>query len=221
MIIKKRQLFIDSPYILSKTETIQDPIELLKKAEQELQNAQQQADQIINNAQIKAREIVENAKKESQEILEKARKESLAVQNHIKATIQTLEKISEEFQKQLKSKIKDISTEITDILRILIKKISYREIEKIDYQKKIESILTKIVGMKNIKITMNASDFEKFPQLVEQFKSIGAEVIKSTTLKSGDIVIDTEIGVIDGTNQHVTEVMDQLLEEAFGHERSS
>lgn len=218
MIIKKRQLFIDSPYVISQRKVIEDPVEFLKKAEQVLQDAQKQADQIINNAQIQAQEIIENAKRESQNILEKTKKESLIAQNQIKASIQTLDKIVEEFQKQLKSKVNDISNELIEVLRILIKKIAYREIDKTDYQKKIESILTKVIGMNNIKVTMNTDDFKNFPQLVEQFKSVGVEIVKSNTLKSGDIIVDTEIGVIDGTKQYAIEIIDQLLEEVFGGE---
>lgn len=218
MIIKKRQLFMDSPYVLSQRKVIEDPVDFLKKAEQELQDAQRQADQIINNAQIQAQEIIENAKRESQNILEKAKKESLSVQNQIKASIQTLDKIVGEFQKQLKSKVSDISNELIEVLRILIKKIAYREIDKTDYQKKIENILTKVVGMNNIRVTMNTDDFRNFPQLVEQFKSVGVEIIESNTLKSGDIIVDTEIGVIDGTKQYAIEIIDQLLEEVFGRE---
>lgn len=218
MIIKKRQLFIDSPYILSQTKVTQDPAELLKRAEQELLDAQQEADQIINKAQMKAQEIIENAKKESQNILEKAKKESLMAQNQIKTTIQTVNKIIEEFQKQLKSKVIDISNQLVDVLHILIKKITYREIDKVDYERKIESILTKIVGMNNIKVTMSVDDFKNLPQLVEQFKAIGVEVTKSNTLKSGDVIVDTQIGIIDGTKQYAYEIIEQLLEEVFGRE---
>lgn len=218
MIIKKRQLFIDSPYVISQRRVIEDPVEFLKKAEQVLQDAQKQADQIINSAQIQAQEIIENAKRESQNMLEKTKKESLIAQNQIKVSIQTLDKIVEEFQKQLKSKVNDICSELTEILHILIKKIAYREIDKTDYQKKIENILTKVVGMNNIRVTMSTDDFRNFPQLVEQFKSIGVEIIKSNTLKSGDIIVDTEIGVIDGTKQYAIEIIDQLLEEVFGRE---
>ncbi len=218
MIIKKRQLFIDSPYIFSQTKVTQDPTELLKRAEQELLDAHQEADQIINKAQMKAQEIIENAKKESQNILEKAKKDSLMAQNQIKTTIQTVNRIIEEFQKQLKSKIIDISNQLVDVLYILIKKITYREIDKVDYERKIESILTKIIGMNNIKVTMSVDDFKNFSQLVEQFKALGVEVTKSNTLKSGDVIVDTQIGIIDGTKQYAHEIIEQLLEEVFGHE---
>lgn len=218
MIIKKRQLFIDSPYILSQTKVTQDPAELLKRAEQELLDAHQEADQIINEAQMKAQEIIENAKKESQNILEKAKRESLMAQNQIKTTIQTVNKIIEEFQKQLKSKVIDISNQLVDVLHILIKKITFREIDKVDYERKIESILTKIVGMNNVKVTMSVDDFKNLPQLVEQFKAIGMEVTKSNTLKSGDVIVDTQIGIIDGTKQYAYEIIEQLLEEVFGRE---
>ncbi|MFN3283029.1 MAG: FliH/SctL family protein [Pseudothermotoga sp.] len=239
MIIKKRQLFIDSPYVLSQTKVTQDPTELLKRAEQELLDAHQEAEQIINEARMKAQEIIENAKKESQNILEKAKKESLMAQNQnkhskkifekekkqsimahnqIKTTIQTVNKIIEEFQKQLKSKVIDISNQLVGVLHILIRKITYREIDKVDYERKIESILTKIIGMKNIKVTMSVDDFKNLPQLVEQFKAIGAEVTKSNTLKSGDVIVDTQIGIIDGTKQYAYEIVEQLLEEVFGRE---
>ncbi len=221
MIIKKRQLFIDSPCVLSQAKTVQDPAEFLKKAEQELNNAHRQAEQIINDAQTHAQKIVENAKKEAQSILENAKKEALTVQNQIKITSQILNKIAEEFQKQLRSKVSDISHQLTDVLYILVKKITYKEIDRVNYQEKIQNILNRIVGMSNIRVTMNANDFEDFPQLVEQFKSIGAEVVKSATLKRGDIIVDTEIGLIDGTNQYAIEIVDQILEEVFGHERSS
>ncbi|HOJ87972.1 MAG TPA: FliH/SctL family protein [Pseudothermotoga sp.] len=221
MIIKKRQLFIDSPYVFSQTKATEDPTELFKKAEQELRDAHEQANQIINEAQLKAKQIIENAKKDSQSILEKSKKEAELAQSQMKATVQTLNKIVEEFRKQLNSKIADISNELTEILHILTKKMAYREINKVDYQKKIENILSKIIGMSNIKVTMNTEDFESFPQIVEQFKSLGMELVKSAALKRGEIIVDTEIGVIDGTNQYLTQIIDQLLEEAFGSEPTS
>ncbi|MGB9820199.1 MAG: FliH/SctL family protein [Pseudothermotoga sp.] len=221
MIIKKRQLFIDSPYVFSQTKAPEDPTELFKKAEQELRDAHEQANQIINEAQLKAKQIIENAKKDSQSILEKSKKEAELAQSQMRATVQTLNKIVEEFRKQLNSKIADISNELTEILHILTKKMAYREISKVDYQKKIENILSKIIGMSNIKVTMNTEDFESFPQIVEQFKSLGMELVKSAALKRGEIVVDTEIGVIDGTNQYLTQIIDQLLEEAFGSEPTS
>ncbi|MEJ5228483.1 MAG: FliH/SctL family protein [Pseudothermotoga sp.] len=219
MIIKKRQLFIDSPYIANRVvKPTEDPAELLKKAEQQLKEAQEQAKKIVESAQLQAQSIVDEAKEQANKIVESAKKESLAIQNQIKTSTELLEKIVKKFNEELRSKTTEISNSLSEAVFLLVKKITYREIDKVDYQKRIEEILTRIVGMNNVKVTVNQSDFEAFPQMMEKLKTMGIEVVKSAKLQRGDILVDTEFGVIDATQGYLLKVIDQLFEEVFGSE---
>jgi len=217
VIIKKRQLFIDSPYIANRVAKLtEDPMELLKKAEQQLKEAQEQAKKIVESAQLQAQTIVDEAKEQAKKIVESAKKESLVIQNQIKTSTELLEKIVKKFNEELRSKITEISNSLSETVFELVRKITYREIDKVDYQKKIEEILAKIIGMNNVKVTVNQSDFETFPQIMEKLKALGIEVVKSTKLQRGDVLVDTELGVIDATKGYLLKVTSQLFEEVFG-----
>jgi len=45
---------------------------------------------------------------------------------------------------------------------------------------------------------------------------MGFEVVRSSSLKPGEVLVDTELGVLDGTNRAAVMLVERLIEEVFG-----
>ncbi len=219
MIIKKRQLFVDAPYIVSKGNSQGKLTDQSQKiVESIITEAEERAQKIILGAKDQANEIVENAKKESKRIIEEAQKRAEEIQKQIDRYYKQASVILSKFEEKLNSNLNEIAEELSDIVALLVEKITYRELDRVDLERKIHDILKKIVGMKSVKVTMNLIDFDQHKSLVEELESLGVEVNRSAELKQGEIIVDTEIGVINGTKQKARELVEQLVEEVFWSE---
>ncbi len=218
MIIKKRQLFLDAPYIITKQkkQEISDSDNEQINAALLISQAEKESEKIILEAKSRAEKIVEDSFKESQRILAEAQKQAEDIQRKAERKYHQVNAIISKFEEALNLNLAKISEDLTDIVALLIEKIVYRELDKTDFEKKIRDILRKVVGMKYVKVTMSLTDFEEHKLLVQEFESLGVEVSKSFELKPGEVIVDTEIGVINGTKQKAKELVEQLIEEVFG-----
>ncbi|AEH50146.1 FliH/SctL family protein [Pseudothermotoga thermarum] len=220
MIIKKRQLFIDAPYIISKSKEEKAKVEEEEKIdfEQFLAEAKKQAEKIILSAHEQAQRIIEEANAQSQRILQEAQIKAQQMQNQLKQKYQEALNIISKFEQNLNSALENISKDLSEVIALLVEKITYREIDKVNLEKKIAEILRKIVAMKSVKVTMSLEDFENHLQLVEQLEDSGVEVTRSSQLKPGEIIVETEVGIINGTREKTKQMVEQIIEEVLGVE---
>ncbi|MCX7813067.1 MAG: FliH/SctL family protein [Pseudothermotoga sp.] len=221
MIIKKKQLFIDAPCIVGGRKETQpenersfDPTEILQKAEK------------------KAQEIVEEAKREAEKILMEAREKQQKVLQEIEVERQQIKKRSQEvsqrlnvlvsnFERQLEKKKQEISDQLIDALRILIEKLTFRYLDETDFSEKMKKLFSKLSELKRAKVFMSQQDAENFPEIVKQCEELGFDVVKSTTLKPGEVLVETDLGVLDGTKRAATMLVEKLIEEVFGSARTN
>jgi len=220
VIIKKRELFVDVPCVISKPERekIDDISKISEKAQERLRKVELEAKELLQKTQLEAEKILNEAQMKAAQIVEDAKKQAENLQKTAENKVSSVEKIMHDFHDQLMTKTQDILQKLLEVVRVLIEKIAYKEIDKIDYQRKLEYILSKIASMNNVKVTMNFSDFENYPEIVEKFKSAGIEISKSDALTEGEIIVETELGLINGTKSYAIEIVEELIEEVFGHE---
>lgn len=217
MIIKKKQLLIDAPCIVGEH----------KQKGQSDNKDQLDPSKILEEARKKAEEILEEAKKEAAKIFNEAREKQQKLLQEIEAERQQLKKRSMEasqklaalmssFEKQLEKKKQEISDQLVDVLRVLIEKIAFRYLDETDFSEKMKKVFSKLSEIKHAKVLVSSQDAESFPEIVKQCEELGFDVIESTSLKPGEVLVETDLGVLDGTKKAATTLVERLIEEVFG-----
>lgn len=217
MIIKKKQLLIDAPCIVG------------KHTEENRSDSKDRFDpaKILEEARKKAEEIVEEAKKEAAKILNEAKEKQQKLFQEIEAEKQQVKKRSMEasqrlitlvsnFEKQLEKKKQEISDQLVEVLRVLIEKIAFRYLDETDFSEKMKKVFSKLSEIKRAKVFLNQQDAENFPEIVKQCEELGFDVIESSNLKPGEVLVETDLGVLDGTNKAAALLVEKLIEEVFG-----
>ena len=140
MLLRKDEVFyIDLPRKIEKEEKVQE--------EKTKENT---SEEILSNAYNEA----EALKLEAKKVLEEAKTMKDDFQKYILA-------LKEKIQKQVNQRIEEILPELLDILKILFKKILEKEMDESAVERKLRSALSKLVGIKNVKIRINPEDAKK------------------------------------------------------------
>lgn len=217
MIIKKKQLLIDAPCIVGEhKEEIRsdrkdsfDPAKILeearKKAEETVEEAKKEAAKILNEAKEKQQKLFQEIEAERQQL----KKKSAEVSQRLIALVSS-------FEKQFEKKKQELSDQLVEVLRILIEKIAFRYLDETDFSEKMKKVFSKLSEIKHAKIFVNQQDAESFPEIMKQCEEFGFDVIKSSNLKPGEVLVETDLGVLDGTKKAATMLVEKLIEEVFG-----
>jgi len=135
---------------------------------------------------------------------------------HLGELSQRLNILMSNFQKQLEDEREEIFKELIDVLRILIEKIAFKSLDEVDFRQKMNRIFAKLSEVKNAKVILSEKDAESFPEILKQCEEMGFEVVRSSSLKPGEVLVDTELGVLDGTRKAAVMLVEKLIEEVFG-----
>lgn len=217
MIIKKKQLLIDAPCIVGKH----------KEESRSDENSSFDPAKILEEAKKKAEEILEEARKEATRILNEAKEKQQRLSQEIEAERQQLKKKSAEvsqrlavlvsnFEKQLEKKKQELSDQLVEVLRVLIEKVAFRYLDGTDFAEKMKKVFSKLSEIKHAKVLVSPQDAENFPEIVKQCEELGFDVVKSSNLKSGEVLVETDLGVLDGTKKAAAMLVEKLIEEVFG-----
>jgi flagellar assembly protein FliH len=219
MIIKKRQLLIDAPCIVGKKERQNndsndafDSTTVTKI----LEEAKAKADEILRQAEAEASKMLNEAKEKRQKMIQEIELERQQFRKYVGEASQRLNALVSSFQRQLDQKREEMFEELTDLLRILIEKIAFRSLDQVDFRQKMKKIFSKLSEVRSAKVIFNEKDAETFPEILKQCEAMGFEVVRSSSLKPGEVLVDTELGVLDGTNRAAVMLVERLIEEVFG-----
>jgi flagellar biosynthesis/type III secretory pathway protein FliH len=225
MLLRKDEVFyIDLPRKIEKEERVEEEKTKENTAE-EIQKIKEMKEKIISEAQEEARKIVESARKDAEEILKNASSEAEALKLETKRVLEeakTMRKdlqkyilsLKEEIQKRINQKIEEILPELLDILKILFKKILEKEMDESTAERKLRSALSKLVGIKNVKIRINPEDAKKL-DLSEVSKET---LIPDPNVERGGVIVETDFGILDKTFSHQWELVEDIFEEVVGFE---
>uniref|UniRef100_A0A832MNE9 Flagellar assembly protein FliH/Type III secretion system HrpE domain-containing protein n=1 Tax=Pseudothermotoga hypogea TaxID=57487 RepID=A0A832MNE9_9THEM len=219
MIIKKKQLLIDAPCIIGKKERQSndsnnafDPATVARI----LEEAKAKADEILRQAEAEAFKLLNEAKEKRQKMIQEMELERQQFKKHLGELSQRLNILMSNFQKQLEKEREEIFKELIDVLRILIEKIAFKSLDEVDFRQKMNRIFAKLSEVKNAKVILSEKDAESFPEILKQCEEMGFEVVRSSSLKPGEVLVDTELGVLDGTRKAAVMLVEKLIEEVFG-----
>ncbi|MGB9790579.1 MAG: FliH/SctL family protein [Thermotoga caldifontis] len=218
MIIKKKQLLIDAPCIVGRKEKREsdDPRFDPNVAKKIVEEAEAKANEILRQAQAEASKILNEAKEKQQKMLQEIELERQQFKKRLSESAQRLAVLVSNFQRQFEQKKDEIFEEMLTVLRILIEKIAFRAIDETDFREKMKKVFAKLSEVRNARVMLSEQDMKDFPEIVEQCKALGFDVVKSSSLKPGEVLVETDIGVLDGTARTATNLIEKLIEEVFG-----
>ncbi|HIP92387.1 MAG TPA: flagellar export protein FliJ [Thermotoga sp.] len=220
MIIKKRKIiYVDSPRIRSVIE--REEKEKEKKnvdidVEKLLREAREQAKKIVEKAKEEAENILKKAKDDEERLLEKAKSNAEKLEKEYIEKLRNIDKIVKKFEENLNKKIDKIVLLILPTLRILFKKILEKAIDEEIVERKIRSVLGKIVSMKNVTVRINPNDISHISNdLREYFEKNGIEMTLDPNIEKGGVVVETELGIIDKTFGFQWKLVEDIIEEVI------
>ncbi|AAD35311.1 flagellar export protein FliJ [Thermotoga maritima MSB8] len=225
MLLRKDEVFyIDLPRKIEKEEKVKEE-KTKENAAEEIQRIEKMREKILSEAQEEARKIIEGARKDAEEILSNASSEAEALKLEAKKVLEEAKTMKNDFQKyilalkekiqkQVNQRIEEILPELLDILRILFKKILEKEMDESTVERKLRSALSKVVGIKNVKIRINPEDAKKL-DLSEVSKET---LIPDPNVERGGVIVETDFGILDKTFSHQWELVEDIFEEVVGFE---
>ncbi|AIY86286.1 MULTISPECIES: FliH/SctL family protein [unclassified Thermotoga] len=225
MLLRKDEVFyIDLPRKIEKEEKVQEE-KTKENTSEEIQKIKEMREKILSEAQEEARKIIEGARKDAEEILRSASSEVETLKLEAKKVLEEaktmrndLQKyilgLKKEIQKQINLKIEEILPELLDILKILFKKILEKEMDESTVERKLRSALSKVVGIKNVKIRINPEDAKKL-----DLSEVSREtLIPDPNVERGGVIVETDFGILDKTFSHQWELVEDIFEEVVGFE---
>jgi len=220
VIIKKRKIiYVDSPRIRSVIE--REEKEKEKKnvdidVEKLLREAREQAKRIVEKAKEEAENILKKAKDDEERLLEKAKSNAEKLEKEYIEKLKNIDKIVKKFEENLNKKIDKIVLLILPTLRILFKKILEKAIDEEIVERKIRSVLGKIVSMKKVTVRINPNDVSNISSdLREYFEKNGIEMTLDPNIEKGGVVVETELGIIDKTFGFQWKLVEDIIEEVI------
>ncbi len=230
MIIKKRNVYLDAPYILKSEEkttpkkdetqnTEELAAQIIKNAQQEasaiIEQAQNQAQQIIFSAQSEAEMILQESQERAKEILNNAKTESEQLITELNSRINA---IAESFGSAINDLVDIFAEKLTTVTKIVIEKFLEKEIDEKVTERKMRKVLDHIVGSNKVILRINPQELKLISdEVLESAKIKGITIVPDTTIKSG-VIAETTSGNIDTTLNFQFTLLDEIFEGVLGPE---
>jgi flagellar assembly protein FliH len=221
MIIKRHLIYVDSKSVRKigkeeKDESKEDLREEIEKKRME----------IIQEAEIRAKEIIESAKAEAEKILEDANEKAKNIEESLKKEyamkIEELEALKVDvlnFKSLLLSKMEEAIEDLIDmalpLMKIIYRKILEKDIDDDLARRRIKSALEKIFETANVRFRISVEDSSKIGDLIQELGSEGMDVVVDPSLKKGDVVVETSLGVIDKTTSFRWKMVEDMIDEVL------
>ena len=170
----------------------------------------------MEKAKEEAENILKKAKDDEERLLEKAKSNAEKLEKEYIEKLRNIDKIVKKFEENLNKKIDKIVLLILPTLRILFKKILEKAIDEEIVERKIRSVLGKIVSMKNVTVRINPNDISHISNdLREYFERNGIEMTLDPNVEKGGVVVETELGIIDKTFGFQWKLVEDIIEEVI------
>lgn len=223
MIIKKRKIiYVDSPRIrnvIEREEKEKEKKNVDIDVEKLLREAREQAKRIVEKAKEEAESILKKAKNDEKRLLEKAKSNAERLEKEYIEKLKNIDKIVKKFEENLNKKIDKIVLLILPTLKILFKKILEKAIDEEIVERKIRSVLGKIVSMKKVTVRINPNDISHISNdLKEYFERNGIEMTLDPNIEKGGVIVETELGIIDKTFGFQWKLVEDIIEEVISSE---
>ncbi len=234
MIIKKRNVYLDAPYVVksqekkaeikieenNKTEEIAK--EIIENARLEanmiIENAQNESQQIIINTQNEANMILQGAQEQAKEILNKAQKQSEELIIELNAKVNNL---TDEFNNAINELIDMFASKLTTITKIVVEKFLEKEIDENVTERKMKKVLDHIVGSNKVIIRINPQELKLISnETLESAKMKGINILPDSSIKNG-VIAETASGNIDTTLNFQFTLLDEIFEGVLGPEEKT
>ena len=170
-------------------------------------------EQYIKEAEIKAKAQYDiQMKKAFEEGMEKAKIESESIIEQAKAEYENIldeiVKVKEDAINEYKNEVKSNEKEIIDLAMDIAEKIINYEVDKSDNYiiGIVEDAVNRVVNKKDVTVRLSTQDYYTIQAnkklLVSRVKGFGEiELIQDESLDMGNCIVDTPLGVIDGSLQ--------------------
>ncbi len=232
LLIRKRYVYLDAPMKIESNkgqiekekqeENIRNEQELLemvaranKEAEQIVFSAQNQVQQMIQQAQEEYNKIIEEANKRSKEIIDNTVNEVEETKRELNERIKS---ILFSFETSFDNLLSMYSEKIATITKILVEKFLEKEIDSEVTKRKIEKVLSHVVGATKVKIHINPEDAKLIDQeILDEIRSKNYEVVLNDSVSQG-VIVETDLGTIDTTLKFQFALLDEIFDEVFKQE---
>ncbi|MGC8820176.1 MAG: FliH/SctL family protein [Fervidobacterium sp.] len=231
MLIRKRFVYLDAPLKIElKNETqIEETeienerqkqlLELIaqanKQAEQMVFDAKARADEIVLQAQQEYNQIINQATEQAQQIIEKTNLEVQRLKENMNGKILDIIK---SFDENLNLLLSMYAEKMTSISKILVEKFLEKQIDPEVTKRKLEKVLSHVVGATKVKLHINPQDIAHIDeQTLREIKSRGYEILPNKDVQYG-VIAETDFGSIDTTLKFQFNLLDEIFEEVFKEE---
>lgn len=233
MLIRKRFVYLDAPLKIASTEEVKknkeeievnekqkEIIEMVaqanKEAELMIAEAKNQAERLIIQAQEEYNNILQQANEQTKKLLEETVNE-LQIQKA--QTKERLKKIIESFEETFDGLLSNYAEKLTNISMVLLEKLLEKQIDPELTKRKLEKVLSHVVGATRVRIQINPEDAKLLDEeLLEEIKSKGYEIIPNDSVAYG-VIAETDLGTINTTLKFQFALLDEIFEEVFKTEK--
>ncbi|ABR31119.1 flagellar export/assembly protein [Thermosipho melanesiensis] len=226
MIIKKRYVYIDTPQTINEKKiekSSENNLKILEEQKRIIEEAKRKADEIINQAKQKASEIIEIAKQKSENIKKEAIKEKeelittqkQSIENMVKTLNERINFLAKKFEETIDKTTKKIENDLLEITKIIVTKLLEKEIDEETTKRKLNKILTHIIGMKKIKLYINPDDLKLLDEdILSNLRNKGIEIIEDSNVQYG-VVAETEMGNINTDLKFQMKLINEIIDEVL------
>ncbi len=220
LIIKRHLIYVDAKSIKkvgnesSEENEINELLESAKKeAEEIIKNAKDEAQKIVENAKNEAQRIIDDAKIEAEEILNSAEIEINEKLSEIDSLKSYIAAFGERLNEQLNGLAKELAEKSFPAFKAIYRKILEKDVDEDLAKRRIESALEKIFYSEGVILRVSPKDSEKLSDVLESLRSQGFEVRIDPDLSEGDVLVETEKGIIDKTTPFRWKMIEDILDE--------
>ena len=219
MIIKKHLIYVDAKSVRrigkEKEEKKDEEREIERMREEVLKKAQIEADKIISEAKEKAKRIIEQAQKEYEEKISAASRELEEKMKEVETQRKRLENLENLLREKIGEAVKEIVEESLPILKVIYKKILEKDMDEDLARRRIESALERIYETSGVRFRISPEDAHGLEDTIKLLKGRGFEVVVDPSLKKGDVLVETSLGILDKTTSFRWKMVEDILEEVL------
>ena len=219
MLIRKHLVYVDEKSIRSirpnpPEQTEEDKVRKELEAEREriIQEAQKRAQEILKDAERKAEDILKEAEERAKKVLKDADERINMELKRLEELKGRISKIAGSLDAEIKRVADELADQILPLLGILFRKILEKEMDQELALRRLRSALERIMGLKRVVVRVSPEDVDL---LKEEIEKAGYSLTVDSRLKSGDVVIETESGVLNKTTSFQLRVIEEILNEVI------
>ncbi len=216
MIIKRNLIYVDAKSIrkIGRAEEKDERKEELEKLRKEIiEKAKKEADEILGNAKKEADSILNDARKKYEELEKNLKEEYEKKMQEIEEMKRKLVEFESLLRGKLDEAIEGLVEKSLPVLKVIYKKVLEKDMDEDLARRRIKSALEKIFETSGVRFKISPEDTSGLEDLISSMKTQGFEVVVDPSLKKGDVIVETSIGLIDKTTEFRWRMIEDALDE--------